>query len=40
MSTNGKWEQVVGNILSEWAQILGIVLVTKRFVDTGSKKSN
>ncbi len=34
-----KWGQVVGNILSEWTQILGIVLMTKRLIEVGSKES-
>ena len=34
---NGKWGQVVGNIVSEWTQQLGIVLLTKKFVEPGSK---
>ena len=34
---NGKWGQVVGNIVSEWTQQLGLVLLTKKFVEPGSK---
>jgi hypothetical protein len=34
---NGKWGQVVGNLVSEWTQQLGIVLLTKKFVEPGSK---
>src|SRR5581483_11572580 len=26
----GKWGQVIGNIVSEWTQILGLVVMTKR----------
>jgi hypothetical protein len=33
----GKWGQVVGNVVSEWTQQLGLVLLTKRFVEPGSK---
>jgi len=33
----GKWGQVIGNIVSEWGQQLGIVLLTKKFVEPGSK---
>ena len=29
-SPNSKWGQVVGNIVSEWTQIFGMVLLTKR----------
>ena len=38
MDPNGKWGQVVGNIVSEWTQILGIVLLTKFLVEKGSKE--
>ena len=34
---NGKWGQVVGNLVSEWTQQLGIVLLTKKFVEPRSK---
>lgn len=37
MDPNGKWGQVVGNIVSEWTQILGLVLMTKRLIEVGSK---
>jgi len=30
---------VVGNIVSEWTQIIGLVLLTKKLVETGSKES-
>src|SRR5438067_13825286 len=39
MDPDGKWGQVVGNIVSEWTQILGIVLLTKFLVERGSKES-
>lgn len=39
MDAQGRWGQVVGNIVSEWTQILGLVLLTKRLVETGSKDS-
>ena len=35
----GKWGQVIGNIVSEWTQILGVVLMTKKLVEAGSKES-
>lgn len=35
----GKWGQVVGNIVSEWTQILGLVLMTKKLVEAGSEES-
>jgi hypothetical protein len=34
-----KWGQVVGNILSEWTQILGLVIMTKRLIELHSKES-
>lgn len=39
MDVNSKWGQVVGNIVSEWTQILGLVLMTKRLMEVGSKAS-
>lgn len=36
---NSKWGQVVGNIVSEWTQIFGLVILTKRLVETKSKES-
>jgi hypothetical protein len=39
MDPNSKWGQVVGNIVSEWTQILGLVWMTKRFIEVGSKES-
>jgi hypothetical protein len=39
MDVDGKWGQVVGNIVSEWTQVLGIVLLTKGLVEKGSKES-
>ncbi|HMJ23227.1 MAG TPA: hypothetical protein VK513_15030 [Terriglobales bacterium] len=34
-----KWGQVVGNVLSEWTQILALVIMTKRLMETHSKES-
>jgi hypothetical protein len=34
----GRWGQVVGNIVSEWTQIVGLVLLTKKLMETGSKE--
>lgn len=34
-----KWGQVVGNVLSEWTQILGLVIMTKRLIEWHSKES-
>jgi hypothetical protein len=39
MDAQGKWGQVVGNIVSEWTQVLGLVLLTKKLIETGSKDS-
>lgn len=39
MEPSSKWGQVVGNILSEWVQCLGVVLLTKRFFEVGSAES-
>ena len=35
-----KWGEVVGNSLSETVQMLGIVFLTKRLVERGSKESH
>ena len=39
MDSNSKWGQVVGNIVSEWLQALGLVLLTKRLLEHNSKES-
>jgi hypothetical protein len=39
MDANSRWGQVIGNIVSEWTQILGMVLITKRLIEVGSKVS-
>ena len=39
MDPNGKAGQVVGNIVSEWTQLLGIVVITKYTREIGSKES-
>ena len=38
MSPDSKWGQVVGNLLSEWGQMAGLVFLTKRLVEIGSKE--
>lgn len=38
MDPGSRWGQVVGNIVSEWTQILGLVLMTKRLIEVGSKE--
>lgn len=40
MDSNAKWSQVVGSIVSEWAQILGLVLLTKRMMERHFKQSH
>ncbi len=39
MNSEAKWGQVVGNIVSEWTQIIGLVLLTKKLMETHSKES-
>jgi hypothetical protein len=36
---DSKWGQVIGNIVSEWTQILGLVLMTKKLIEVGSKET-
>lgn len=40
MDPQGKWGQVVGNIVSEWVQMAGLVFLTKRLLEKGSKESH
>jgi len=40
MNVDSKWGQVVGNIVSEWVQMAGLVFLTKRLVEIGSKESS
>jgi hypothetical protein len=39
MDSESKWGQVVGNIVSEWLQMAGLVFLTKRLIEIGSKES-
>jgi hypothetical protein len=39
MDSNSKWGQVVGNVVSEWTQIFGLVLLTKKLIEKHSKES-
>ena len=39
MSPDSKWGQVVGNLVSEWVQMAGLVFLTKRLIERGSKES-
>jgi hypothetical protein len=34
-----KWGTVVSNIVSEWSQQLGLVLLTKKLIEPSSKES-
>ena len=35
-----RWGQVVGNIVSAWVQVLGLVIITKYAWETGSKEGH
>jgi hypothetical protein len=35
-----KWGIVVGNIVSQWLQLIGLVLLTKKLIEPGSKESH
>jgi len=39
LDAGSKWGQVVGNVLSEWVALLGLVLLTKKFIERGSEES-
>ena len=39
MDCNSKCGQVVGNVVSEWTQIFGLVVLTKRMIERHSKQS-
>jgi hypothetical protein len=36
---HSRWGEVVGNVLSEWVQMIGIVFLTKKLLESGSKES-
>ena len=40
VSPDSKWGTVVSNIVSEWSQQIGLVLLTKKLVERGSKESH
>jgi hypothetical protein len=40
MNPQSKWGQVVSNIVSEWGQMAGLVFLTKKLVERGSKESH
>ncbi len=35
----GKWGTVVSNLVSEWSQQIGLVLLTKKLIERGSEES-
>jgi membrane protease YdiL (CAAX protease family) len=39
LDSESKWGEVAGNVVSEWTQLIGIVLMTKELVEIGSKES-
>jgi hypothetical protein len=39
MDSESKWGQVVGNVVSEWTQVLGLVILTKHLIERHSKES-
>lgn len=40
VNPESKWGTVVSNIVSEWSQQLGLVLLTKKLIERGSKESH
>ena len=38
MNPESKWGQVVGNVVSEWAQMAGLIFLTKSLIEVGSKE--
>jgi uncharacterized membrane protein YidH (DUF202 family) len=36
---DSRWGSVVSNMVSEWSQQIGLVLLTKKLIETGSKES-
>ncbi len=38
MDSGSRWGLVVGNLVSQWTQILGLVWMTKRLMEVGSKE--
>ncbi|MEI9864447.1 MAG: hypothetical protein WDN00_07810 [Limisphaerales bacterium] len=40
MDAQSKWGEVVGNIVSEWVQMGGLVFLTKKLIERGSKDSH
>lgn len=40
MDPEDKWGTVVSNLVSEWSQQIGLVLLTKKLIERGSKESS
>ena len=40
MDPNSKWGTVAGNLLSQFVQLLGLVILTKKLFEKGSKESD
>ena len=40
VSPESKWGTVVSNIVSEWSQQIGLVVLTKKLIERGSKESH
>ena len=38
MDPESRWGEVVGNIVSEWVQMAGLVFLTKELLEVGSKE--
>lgn len=39
VNPDSRWGSVASNMVSEWSQQIGLVLLTKRLIETGSKES-
>ena len=39
LDSQGKWGQVVGNLVSQWTQLFGLVILTKKLIEWHSKES-
>jgi hypothetical protein len=39
MQPDSRWGEVVSNLVSEWTQVLGLLLMTKKLFEKGSKES-
>jgi hypothetical protein len=37
--TQSRWGTVVSNLISEWSQQIGLILLTKKLIEVGSKES-